>query len=94
MSMLLPFSKSVYSPLAYCTPLIEAVQRSQRPTRRDPENRSGAKRPAAVSSCSVEIPIRLSGARRKTLEAVADYLYRNRSQMRYDELWHAATSLS
>ena len=27
----------------------------------------------------------LEGARRKTLEAVADYLYRNRSRMRYDE---------
>jgi len=27
----------------------------------------------------------LSGARRKTLEGVADYLYRNRTRMRYDE---------
>jgi len=27
----------------------------------------------------------LSGAKRKTLEAVADYLYRNRTRMRYDE---------
>jgi hypothetical protein len=27
----------------------------------------------------------LSGANRKTLEAVADYLYRNRARMRYDE---------
>jgi hypothetical protein len=27
----------------------------------------------------------LSGARRKTLEGVADYLYRNRNRMRYDE---------
>jgi hypothetical protein len=28
---------------------------------------------------------RLSGPKRKTLEAVADYLYRNRTRMRYDE---------
>ncbi len=27
----------------------------------------------------------ISGAKRKTLEAVADYLYRNRMRMRYDE---------